>query len=112
MEEDRLVDAADKAVQLARLVDDAGDEARPRSLARIGEALLSTGQIEEAHRYFIKALKNEIANVRQSLGGRTDLSLANSLSLAMAPMMTGLAGVAATGERPKMHDGYSSALSW
>ncbi len=101
LQEGRLAEAADKASQLAHLANTVADDmAPPTALTSIGQALLATRQAAQAEAYFRRALKIELTRTLRALAGRSDTSPADQLSMALAPILAGLAGVAETQSRP------------
>ena len=101
LEEGQLEEAGSKANQLARLIDEAGGRpVQPRTLTCIGEALLATEQFGEARTYFRRALETELVRLQQDLSSRVSVSPSDALSMAMAPMLSGLARVAAGEGKP------------
>ena len=101
LEEGQLEEAGSKANQLARLIDEAGGRpVQPRTLTRIGEAVLATEQFGEAQTYFRRALETELVRLQQDLSSRVSVSPSDALTMAMAPMLSGLARVAAGEGKP------------
>src|SRR5436190_5623116 len=102
LEAGQLKEAARYARDLSRLVGQAPEQqVQPGALTAIGRALLATGQPAEADGFLRRALVLELTRRQRDLSGRNAVSPADALSMRMALMLSGLAGVAAAQERPE-----------